>query len=167
MKRKSQQPQLTPYQATESDSEVVWLQDTAPPSLWNPNAAVHWSLLFTPVFGAIMHMKNWQALGETEKAEICKAWAILNFAIILGLSMIATLQLVDSIHHSHLTRDLSLVLLLVWYLGNAREQTGYIKSHFGQRYPRKNWLMPALVAIAGLAVYLSLIYALTIYLMPG
>ena len=42
------------------------------PPLWNPNAAANWSLLFSPAFGAFVHMKNWQALGEPEKAANAK-----------------------------------------------------------------------------------------------
>jgi hypothetical protein len=40
----------------------------AAPALWNPNAAANWSLLFSPMFGAWLHMKNWAALGEPERA---------------------------------------------------------------------------------------------------
>lgn len=32
-------------------------------TLWNPNAAVNWSVLFTPIFGAWIQAKNWKALG--------------------------------------------------------------------------------------------------------
>jgi len=167
MKRKSQQPQFTPHPTPEPDPDVAWLRDTTPPPLWNPSAAVNWSLLFTPVFGAILHMKNWQALGEMEKAETCKAWAILSFAIILGLSVLAALQPTDSVFHSHLIRDLGLVLIIVWYMGNAREQTGYIKSRFGRDYQRKNWLVPALLALLSLAVYIILIYLASVFIVHG
>jgi hypothetical protein len=42
------------------------------PALWNPNAAASWSLLFTPIFGSLLHMKNWQAMGNREKAASSK-----------------------------------------------------------------------------------------------
>ena len=37
------------------------------PKLWNPEAAGGWSLIFNPVFGSILVLMNWQALGEREK----------------------------------------------------------------------------------------------------
>jgi len=110
-------------------------------------------------------MKNWQALGETEKAEICKAWAILNFAIILGLSLITILQPADSAaFHGHLLRNLGAVLFLAWYVGNAREQTAYIKSRFGQTYQRRDWVLPSALAMFGLAGYIMTVYLLNHYL---
>ena len=32
------------------------------PALWNPTAAGSWSILFSPIFGAYLHMLNWRAL---------------------------------------------------------------------------------------------------------
>ena len=40
-------------------------QSAVAPPLWNPGAAMAWSLLFSPIFGAFVHMKNWQALGPS------------------------------------------------------------------------------------------------------
>lgn len=39
-------------------------REAAAIALWNPNAAANWSLLFTPLFGAYLHMLNWRSLGE-------------------------------------------------------------------------------------------------------
>lgn len=163
MKRKSEQPRFSLQRTHNTEHKTTWIEGIAPPHLWNPSAAVNWSLLFTPVFGAILHMKNWRALGETEKAEICKAWAILNFAIILGLSLMAILQPFDSAYHGHLLRNLGLVLLPIWYIGNAREQTGYVKSRFGETYQRRDWLVPSLLAMLGLTAYIMAIYVLSRY----
>src|SRR5436190_17925418 len=45
-----------------------------PPRLWNPNAAASWCLLFSPVFGAYLHMRNWQALGDERHAQVNRNW---------------------------------------------------------------------------------------------
>lgn len=60
-----------PYAAPQSDldTQSKGLENVA---LWNPNAAGLWSLLFTPIFGSIIHMKNWNALGQPEKARASK-----------------------------------------------------------------------------------------------
>ena len=56
------------------------------PPLWNPNAAANWSLLFSPAFGAFLHMKNWQALGQPIKATSAKVWFVLILVVLGGLS---------------------------------------------------------------------------------
>ena len=43
-------------------------------AIWNPNAAVNWSLVFTPAFGAYLQMLNWRALGESDKAKSAENW---------------------------------------------------------------------------------------------
>ena len=64
-----------PYAPPQADVEPVAVETPAAPSLWNPNAAASWSLIFTPIFGAILHMKNWEALGEPQKAAGARSWA--------------------------------------------------------------------------------------------
>ena len=52
-------------------ADIAPRQDSPP--LWNPNAAANWSLLLSPAFGAFLHMKNWEELGEPAKAAASKA----------------------------------------------------------------------------------------------
>ena len=56
--------------------------DAAPP-LWTPNAAASWSLLFTPAFGAWLHMRNWERLGRPAQARQARYW----FAAMLLISL--------------------------------------------------------------------------------
>src|SRR3954452_13849407 len=65
------------------------------PALWNPSAAARWSFLLSPIFGAILHMKNWQALGESEKAVQSRYWVLGNIAFFL-LLLVASFILPDS-----------------------------------------------------------------------
>ena len=44
------------------------MENSVKPKLWNPNAATLWSLLFSPVFGAWIHAKNWEELGNEEES---------------------------------------------------------------------------------------------------
>ncbi len=59
----------------------------AAPALWNANAAASWSLLFSPAFGAFVHMKNWQALGEPAKASTAKTWGIATLLVLVVVSV--------------------------------------------------------------------------------
>src|ERR1700704_4744453 len=45
-----------------------------PPTLWNPNAAACWSLLFSPAFGALLHARNADVLGRTDEAKANRVW---------------------------------------------------------------------------------------------
>ena len=48
--------------------------DDAVCEIWNPGAAARWSLLFSPAFGAFIHMRNWQALDQPERAAATGRW---------------------------------------------------------------------------------------------
>ena len=57
------------------------------PALWNPNAAANWSLLFSPIFGAFLHMKNWEELGEPDKAKASRQWVIAGIVVFVVLAL--------------------------------------------------------------------------------
>ena len=50
-----------------------------------------------------------------------------------------------------MTRAIFLALLFTWYYSSGRPQVGYIKSRFGDNYPRRGWAKPLLFALAALA----------------
>lgn len=51
--------------------------------LWNPRAATWWGLLLSPAFSAYIHMRNWQALGQEDKAAEARAWFYIIMAYIV------------------------------------------------------------------------------------
>jgi hypothetical protein len=118
----------------------------AAPVLWNPFAAGCWSLLFTPVFGAFLHMKNWEALGEPEKARKSKGWVIGSIAFFVVL-MLASLVLPDSKILDSVSRAGGFGLLFGWYYSAGKEQQTLVKERFGTGYERRGWLKPILLAI--------------------
>jgi hypothetical protein len=131
----------------------------AAPSLWNPNAAASWSLLLSPVFGAILQMKNWQAMGEAEKAGASRQWAIGCFIVLVGF-IIASAVLPDSKAFEGLTRAGGIGLLIAWYYGNGKAQNAHVLARYGKNYPRKGWLRPlfyALLALFALIVVAALV----------
>lgn len=52
-------------------------------ALWNPSAATGWSLVFTPAFGAFIHMLNWHALGQPEQAASARRWLYASLAVLM------------------------------------------------------------------------------------
>lgn len=125
----------------------------APPPLWNPGAAVGWSLLLSPVFGAVLQVKNWQSMGETTKAFDAKLWAvgmaIAIFGVTLALVVLPQSRLLDALGHV-----VGLPLLIVWYYASAKAQVTRVAARYGRRYPRRGWGLPLL---AGLGAVLGVI----------
>ena len=108
------------------------------PALWNPNAAANWCLLLSTAFGAYLHMKNWQALGEADLALASRRWLIVSVAVltaaILGSAFFPRVSLA--------VNAAGFILLISWYFASARAQARYVRERFGDTYPRKGWLLP-------------------------
>ena len=117
---------------------------TAPP-LWNPNAAANWCLLFSPVFGAWLHWKNWQMLGDHQRASSARNWlvaAVVVLIVSLGIAMAADVG----------GRALNFVFLLAWYFAAAKPQARLVKERYGDRYPRRGWLAPIGIAVGTIVI---------------
>jgi hypothetical protein len=123
------------------------------PALWNPNAAASWCLLFTPVFGAWLHTKNWEALGQPERARRSHNWFVAAIVVLVGAMV---LSIVVPRGGEAVSRIVSFGFLIAWYYASGKPQVGYIKARYGDDYPRKPWLQPILAGI-GLIVGLFVI----------
>ena len=123
------------------------VQGVAAPALWNPSAAARWSILLTPAFGALLQMKNWQALGEPERAASSKVWAIVNL-LALGAIVVASAFLPDTKTLDALSRAAAVGLLLAWYFSSGRKQSPFVRARFADSYPRRGWTQPLLLALA-------------------
>ena len=111
-------PELNPYSAPSGAlQEAPPASDAAPP-LWNPNAAALWSLLFSPVFGAWLQMRNWQALGDSQKAQQSWYWCLASLLLIVGL-VIASILLPETHPVQKFSNRSGIILLLAWYLANG------------------------------------------------
>ena len=123
------------------------VQGRVAPALWNPSAAARWSILLTPAFGALLQMKNWQALGEPDKAASSKVWVIVNL-LALGAIVLASAFLPDTKALDALSRAATFGLLLAWYFASGRKQSPFVRARFGDSYPRRGWAKPLLLALA-------------------
>lgn len=134
-----------PYEVPKSQAMLTDREDL--PELWNPGAAASWSLLFSPAFGAYVHMLNWQALGEEKKAFHAKIWIAVYFVFLLfslfGKGLITTPNAFGTI-----TRFMGLAILLSWYFSSGKAQINYVKEKFGNEYPRRGWIALILAAIS-------------------
>jgi hypothetical protein len=121
-------------------------------ALWNPAAAARWSLLFTPAFGAFVLMRNWHALGEPERAASARKW--FHASLCLLLLQVITRALNERLGSEPLLiHPVSLLFLLVWYFGAARQQALLIKARYGASYRRRAWDGVVIVALIVGAVY--------------
>ena len=123
------------------------------PPLWNPNAAASWCLLFSPIFGTWLHMKNWQMLGEQERATSARGWLIAAIAVLFASIMLAILAPPGL---ARLIRFGNFGFLIAWYYAAAKPQVRLVKERYGDHYPRRGWLVPIATAI-GMIVLLLLV----------
>ena len=130
--------------------------ESAPPHLWNPNAAAIWSLLLTPAFGAYLHASNWQTLDNTQQAKANRFWVWATFivmAIIVGTLFLPESELIDKG-----MRAAGVGLLAGWYFSLGRPQAQYIKEVLGNRYVKKGWGLPLLIAVGAIGAYAAVIF---------
>jgi hypothetical protein len=128
--------------------DVVTPATEAAPRLWNPNAAVNWSLLFSPAFGAWLHMKNWEALGEPQKAKAAKTWIVISLGLIVALSLASGLM-PGSKGLDAAKRSFGLVL-----------QASLVKQRFGKGCPRRGWAQPLLWAVGAMIGFFALVFVI-------
>jgi len=145
-----------PYAAPKADVADVGTHASGPlPALWNPNAAASWSLLFSPIFGAFIHMKNWQAMGEPEKAATAKNWVIASLALLV-IATILAIMLPRSQGAAALSRFGGFAMLLAWYFSSAKAQVAAVQARYGRDYPRKGWGKPLGLGLALLCGFMLL-----------
>lgn len=128
------------------------------PALWNPFAAALWSVLFTPLFGAILHMKNWNALGDPKRAAESKYWGI-GYVVFFIISGVASDFFPESKALDAMTRVGGIAFLCAWYITSGKIQTAHIRATYGKSYARRGWLLPISIAVVVLIAVLALLFA--------
>jgi len=121
-------------------------------ALWNPSAAVNWSVLFTPAFGSFVQMLNWSALGEADKAAGARRWFYASLAM-LGADMLVaalTARLQESFNPLFWLGPLYFAL---WYICAGREQVLAVRARHGPRYAHKSWRNILCTALMAAAAY--------------
>ena len=123
-------------------------------AIWNPMAVACWSLVFTPVFGAYLLMRNWETLGEPRQAARARVWFCFSLGL-LGVQVLSAAinQRLNS--ESNLMHWLGLGYLAAWWIAAALPQARLVRSRYGAAgYSRRSWDLALLYAVlAGLACF--------------
>ena len=149
-------PMTNPYLPPESRVADIGAAGTTEesPAIWNPAAAASWSLLFSPVFGAIVQMKNWKTLGQDDRAIKSRNWAIgtVGFFVMTALLdiVLPTSKVIDDVG-----QVLALILLVIWYYASGKPQQAYVLARFGKTYKRKGWSKPLLIAVVVFLAFIA------------
>lgn len=115
-------------------------------SIWNPNAASNWSLIFSPAFGSYLHALNWRTLGETAKEKSAMGWFYFSlFMLVIYVSIGLFMEKPEDAQG--IGQGLGLLYLIIWYFSAGRTQAKYIKEKFGSTYPRNSWGKPLLIGV--------------------
>jgi len=136
------------------------------PQLWNPNAAANWSVVFSPIFGAVLHAANWRALGKPERASANMIWAWVT----AGLALVNLLRLFLPENGTRLNPIVGVIglgLLLGWYFTQGKPQIKYVKETLPAGYARRSWGTPLGIGVAGVIVYLALAVGLAMAIGSG
>lgn len=129
------------------------MQPTAPAALFNPTAITLWSVPFSPLFGAYLHIHNWTALGEPDKADAARRWfnALLIITVLNGVITAIAERVAASVNPADF---ISIVVFALWYALAAHPHARAVRRRAGARYARRSWNGALLTgAVAGLVFY--------------
>ncbi len=126
--------------------------------LWNPLAAAAWSLIFSPILGAYLHMRNWQALGDDVQADKSKKWLGFAVVFVFFINFIFPFMGEDTTKMYETANQLTHLLTGVWFFVAAYPQVKYVKQHFPQGYNKKPWVRVLVIALV-IALTLTAILA--------
>ena len=122
------------------------------PKLWNPTAAVNWSLMFTPAFGAWLHARNWHELGDPAKAKTNMKWFWVGLITYLIYELLEDIAFVVPSTVLAIMAGVVLLACLVvlggWYSSIGRSQLKYVEGTLQKRYEKRSWWKPLGIGVA-------------------
>ena len=106
------------------------------PALYNPTAACVLALLFTPIFGALLQARNWDALGEHGRARASRMWVRTT------LWLLFVFVIMQAVFQNEPFMQFGGLYFLVvtwasWMVTTGWKQIGYVRELFGSDYPRE------------------------------
>lgn len=105
--------------------------------LWSPGTAASLSVLLTGAFGAYIHARNWESLGNSNRAAGSRRWM---WAIIIA--MMAALIVFGTM----IALGVHAWSLIFWYFISGRSQNAAAKLR--EPFTRKGWAKPVLTTVA-------------------
>jgi hypothetical protein len=138
-------------------------------------AAAAWSLLGSPVLGALIHARNWKTLGDPVRAKRNYVWAVMFGVVLLFTEFILLVHryryklrsriIVNlfsglSVHLDKVgtfVNALWFAGLAIWFIVEGRAQIAAIKSRWGDEYPRASLVKALLCSLPVGFVYTAMI----------
>jgi hypothetical protein len=142
---------INPYSPPTADVDHTPDSDTFP-ALWSPGVAAALAFFFSPFFGALIVMKNWEAMGEHDKARQSKMWAIGT--IVFYALMIVSAFMLPETTPDLLFRAAGIGFFIAWYMVNCKDQKDVVEYRYGKGYPKRSWTKAILIAVG---IYLALL----------
>ncbi|MEJ2453489.1 MAG: hypothetical protein P8103_04965 [Candidatus Thiodiazotropha sp.] len=95
-------------------------------------------MFFTPVFGSILLLRDWQAIGDNDQVKLGWIWLAVSLCVVIVTMFVG---------------KYGLVYLIVWYFAWQKRQTEYITEKWRKDIPRKGWILPLLSGALTVAVF--------------
>lgn len=112
--------------------------------VYSPEAAAVWSIVLTPMFGAVLHLANARVLGDIRLCRIAWSWTVA-LAIITLAGLYAAFNMAMTASAPFRASLILSFVTLVWYFLAGQAQSRHLLNAHGARYPRKGMFMPALI----------------------
>lgn len=128
----------------------------SPPPIWNPNVIALWSVFLSPIFGAYIYARNWDILGEPERARASLCWSFAGLAGFTALYVLLP-DLGDGRAHETI-KTFRYGYLVLWYFGSAYAQVKFVRHNLGVDYPRRPWAQAVSAGFIALALYFGLLW---------
>ena len=126
------------------------------PRLYDPRTLGRLGLLFTPAFAAWFAKRNWEELGEFDKADSQGRWFWGGVALLVVNTAAYVLHW-DTLFW--IAQVAWLVQVVWWYFKPQAHQTAWAKVKLKGRYDRRSLVVPGLLA--------SLVLAAAVFAMAG
>ena len=128
------------------------------PNLWNPNTAACWSVIFTPIFGAWVHARNWNSLNRPQEEK----WSMMFVYGLMLLNLIVIAYTLFISEPKTGSGTITVGLLLTWYFSLGKQQVNYLKENI-PNYEKKSWIKPILLGILGYIILFTVTITLAFF----
>jgi hypothetical protein len=132
--------------AEATDNELGQADSTEHLLLWNPTIAASLSLIFTPVFGALLHCMNAEALGDPRLCRIAWMWLLLALAFTASGLYLVTLGDITPVS-SFAASALLGGYTIIWYSFAANKQTRLVSRLGRMLWRPRSFTLPVLIAL--------------------
>ena len=113
---------------------------------------------FSPAFGAYLHARNADSLGRPDEAKANRVWFKISIAFLIFIFVSVFIPAIPD----GICRLAGLGLLLVWYFSHVNNKIVFVKNNSPDRYERKSWTKPLLIAFGCFVVSFIVLFIFAI-----